>query len=663
MLRVSRWALTALLTLILSTVPFGASWADPGRGDGRDDPPAHGREKEHENQDESTDEDSTTEESPDEQQEGAEQPQSTESGEEGSGGDGSRAKRSSEDGGPEAEPSPQTSPERGRASGDVVDASFSASPASISIGEASTLQVSVTNPTDTPAGDVELLVDLPTHLELRSSHPQATGSDVLTLSLGDIAPAGSVSATVVVVGVAPTGDLEPVRFALMVDGETFHHELQVEIADDGTEGLGLVQSSPLLLQVGDAGSFSATLSNSSEDALEDVAVVTRIAPELDVVGVTPIVEADAIQLGASPRGEDIVWIFESLAPGEEVNLTWTARAVAPGDLEAGNVIDATVAGQPVASSSQGTYLGYVRGVRTERSPSVAPVVRERVVTKLVPVTSQVAGAVGGGILPVTGWSPALLGSGGALLIGLGALFLWASKGLRSRRLALVLVGALLLTATACVSDDGSSGAPPGAATSPSAEATDQEGDEEEDEVLGLRIKKPQRDEPDDPTTPPVASEAPAPPVAPTEPVTEVVYEEVSEVVTVVVPVEDLPVTSLGDREGDNTFSFSWTPESGDLQATSGRTLTADATEELLVGLSSAGDTLTATVTVTNLAGERRLHVGGRLALHITAGDGRTSSLVSDPIDVVLEPGASTVAQLAFSLPSGDYLAKGAFVTD
>lgn len=641
-------ALLALLALIISVVPFGISWAEPGNGNGRADPPAHGRDKE--------DEDRTAQEEQDEaaeQEAGDDEP--ADDAEPSPAGDGGpyRSRRSSS-------PSQQDSAEAtaAEAQGDVIDVSFSASPASIAVGETSTLQAAVSNPGPDPVR-VEVLVDLPAHLEVASTDPPAPSSGVLELALGDLAPGATATATVVVLGLDRPGEPEPVRFAVTADDQTFHHELLVTVDQDDAEGLGLVQSSPLLIQVGDASTFSATLSNNGQTALQDVAVMTEIAPELDVVGVEPIAEADAIQLGASPKGEDIVWIFESLEPGEEAHLTWTAQAVAPGDLEAANDMRATVGGQPAASSQQQTYLGFVRGIRTDRSAAADPIVRERVVTKLVPVSTEVAGSAGGGILPVTGWSPGFLGFGGVLLIGLGALILWVARGPRSRRLALVFVGMLLLTATACVSDqDPPQADGPSPIASPSPEATPDE-EEQDDQVLGLRIKRPKPVDAE-----PQAPGDPADPVAVAEPVTEVVYEEVSEVVSVVVPVAELPLETLAPRAGDNAFSFSWNPGSAaDLSATSGRVISADATEEVLVALSSEGDRLAATVTVANLADERRLHVDGSLVLDIVSADGRSSSLVSEPIDVVLEPGATTAADLTFSLPAGSYSAKGAFVTD
>lgn len=663
MFRVTRWALLALLALIISVVPFGISWAEPGGGNGRKDPPAHGREKEGE--DRKAEERQAQEDTAEEAQanEGAEGADTEEDPDEGTPSSGTRDRYRSRQPSPgsQQEPSQATAAE---AQADVLDVSFSASPASIAVGETSTLQAAVSNPGPDTVGAVEVLVQLPAHLEVVSTDPQRPNSAVLELPLGELPPGATATATVVVLALDRPGTVHPVRFAVTADDQTFHHELLVSVDQEDAEGLGLVQSSPLLIQVGDASSFSATVANNSQTALEDVAVTTEIAPELDVVGVEPIAEADAIQLGASPAGEDIVWIFESLAPGEEVLMTWTARAVTPGDLEAGNEVQATVGGQAAAASRQDTYLGFVKGVRTDRAVAPAPVVRERVVTKLVPVSTEVAGSVGGGILPVTGWSPGFLGFGGALLIGLGVVLVWASRSLRRRRLALVLAGTLLLTATACVSDQGSEeAAGPSPVSSPSSEETsDGEEEEEDDQVLGLRIDKPKSDGGTQvPPSAPGGETADTDGIA--EPVAEVVYEEVSEVVSVVVPVAELPIEALGPRAGDNTMSFSWNPDSGDLQAASSRMISAGATEEVLVGLSSAGDGLTAAVTVANLAQERRLHVEGRLVLDIVSADGRSSSLVSEPIDVILDPGATTVADLAFSLPAGTYSAKGAFVTD
>ena len=657
MLRVTRWALLALLALIISVVPFGVSWAEPGGGNGREDPPAHGRDKDEDDTDKQQQEQEEEEPAPEaSDSEGSEEPDPSSDDESAPRGRSGRpspsARQDSED------------TATAEAQGDVIDVSFSASPASVAVGDTSTLQAAVSNPGPEAVSSVEVLVQLPRHLEVVSTDPQAPNSTVLELPLGDLAPGATATATVVVLALDQPGTQQPVRFAVTADDQTFHHELLVSVDNEDAEGLGLVQSSPLLVQVGDSSLFSATLSNNSGSAVEGVAVTTEIAPELNVVAVEPIAEADAIQLGASPSGEDIVWIFESLAPGEQVRMAWTAQAVAPGDLEAGNEVQATVDGQIAASSQQDTYLGFVRGIRTDRAVRPAPVVRERVVTKLVPVSTEAAGSVGGGLLPVTGWSPGFLGIGGALLIALGMLLVWTARGPRSRRLVLVLVGSVLLTTTACVSDqtaDERSDAAP--ATSPSSAATPDDGDkdEEEDRVLGLRIQRPKSDDEAAPQAPGSSDPADAPN---TEPVAEVVYEEVSEVVTVVVPVAELPEENLGPRAGENTISFSWNPGSAaDLEATSGRIISADATEEVLAGLSFEGDRLIATVTAANLAEERRLHVDGRLVLDIVSSDGRTSSLVSGPIDVTLDPGATTAADLAFSLPAGSYTAKGAFVTD
>jgi hypothetical protein len=109
------------------------------------------------------------------------------------------------------------------------------------------------------------------------------------------------------------------------------------------------------------------------------------------------------------------------------------------------------------------------------------------------------------------------------------------------------------------------------------------------------------------------------------------------------------------------MSFTWGPGSG-LQAASSVRFSPGATEELLVGLSSKGDRLSAPISLVNLSENRRLLVQGRLTLEVSSG-GRTSSLSSGPIDVVLEPGGQTTAVIAFSLPPGTYSAKAAFLSD
>jgi hypothetical protein len=118
---------------------------------------------------------------------------------------------------------------------------------------------------------------------------------------------------------------------------------------------------------------------------------------------------------------------------------------------------------------------------------------------------------------------------------------------------------------------------------------------------------------------------------------------------------------LDSREGDNTMSFTWAPGTAPQAASSVR-FSPDATEELLVGLSSRGSRLLAPISLVNVSEDRRLVVQGRLVLQVSSGR-RTSTLSSGPIDVVLEPGGETTAVITFSLPAGTYSAKAAFLSD
>ncbi len=668
MYRTSRSVITALLILIVVAFSIGTSWADPGQGKGSDNAPAHGRDDKDDKDDQDAPEEEDAPEEASEEESSSHQGSEDESSGAGSASDQESDQESDEE--RSERPSRSDSAQRtGSGNGssaeqaDVVDVSFSASPASLSIGETSILTVVASNPGTDQVSSVGVLVELPSYLDVVGSDPAAPASgDLVSLDLGPLAPGETSEGRVTVVASsAPAGAQEPVRFAVSIDDRVVRHQLYVEVSPGGAGGLSLTQSSPLLVQVGETSAFSALVANQTQAPLEDVVVITEIAPEFDVVGVAAIAEADAVQLGGSPSREDIVWIFERLAPGEEVQLSWSARAVAPGDLEARNDVDATIGGEPAASSSQNTYLGYVLGVRTEGGREIAPVVEQRTVTKMVPVTVEVAASTGG-VLPVTGASPGALVMTGLFLIALGAVLVSGSRASVSPRRALALtVVALMLTGAACVSDSGDSADTASEAPAPAASPTpapDDRSPKEKDQVLGLRLdrKAPEGGAP----LPTEGSDGSTAEDAATT--TEVVFEEVTSVVSVVVPPEDLPADSMQTRGGDNTIFLEWA-EGGVVTQTSGRILTPEMTQELLVSLQTAGDDLTSTVTLANLSEDRRLVVRGRLVLEIVAGSGRSSTLSSDHIDVVLEPGATTAADLSFSLPPGTYSLMGGFVTD
>jgi hypothetical protein len=641
---VLRRASTAVLLGLVLVLPWGSAWAEPGDHMGADQP---ARSETTEQPSASVDQETQSAPSPTPAPGG--QPQAT----------------------PETTPtpSPTTSPSPSPSASastwsaaELVDVSFSASPATIDPGERSTVTVTLNNRGNDDVSRAELMAEIPDQLDLVSVDPAGpTDGSVVTVSLGELAAGTTKTVTLAVTGVAASTDAQPIRFALTLDDLTLDHELYVEVSDPATaQALDLTQSSPLLVQVGDTASFASTLSNETAAPVEDVAVVARLAPELDLVGVAQIPEADAISIGSSPRGEDIVWIFETIDPGESIDLNWSGHVSSPGDLEASNRIEALSNGRRLAQSSQSTYLGYVQGVRTERGERPAAVVQERVVTKLVPVSTEVAAAPGG-ILPLTGWSPAGVIVFGFALIAAGGLLLLPGGLPRPSRLVLI---AILLLGTACVSEqntaapdrpDVESSVTPEPEPEPSGgTGPDQDNKRDEkrgDRVLGLRLDRNGEADgrADDATDTPLGT--------PTE---AVAYETVTEVVSVTVQPE-VTEERLDSREGDNTMSFTWGPGTAPQAASSVR-FSPDATEELLVGLSSRGSRLLAPISLVNVSEDRRLVVQGRLVLQVSSGR-RTSTLSSGPIDVVLEPGGETTAVITFSLPAGTYSAKAAFLSD
>lgn len=648
--------IVVVLLVLIATAP--GAWADPAE-DGR----GRSQRADERRQDGSH-------EKPDDAEEGSEEEGPEDGSEEEDSDEGSEEEGSEREERPPGQErksgsTPPGSDEERGGQADLLKATFAVSATPIAPGETSTVTMTARNAAGETIDSLEMLVELPPALEFVSAIPAARhDAGTLALDLGPLAPEETVEASVVVRALPSSAAPDsPLRFALVADDQVFSHEVVVEVDGHSSETLQLAQSGPLLVQVGDVGSFRLRISNTGEAPLRDVAVVTTIAPELDVVGVTPIEEADAIQLGSSPSAEDVVWIFHELDPAESVDLFWTARAAAPGDLEANNATVARVDGQEVAESVQRTYLGYVEALQVEREEDPAPVVQRRVLTKLVPVSREVAPGVAG-LLPATGAAPGLLTGAAAICIALGLVCLWLSSRSRSvRHGGLVAIAALLLTTTACVSTPEPPSADPprqDAAETPEGLQDDIEPDadtESEDEVLGVRIE---RDPPE--AGPSGADETPSADLSSPEaaaPVTdEVVFEEVTVVETVLVPAASLPVREMRESNGDNVMSITWARRSESLTAVSSRTVTVDATEELLTSVVASGPRLTATVTLRNVA-EDRLAATGRLRLQIEQGEA-ASTLYSERVEVVLDPGEEVSADFTFSLPEGSFALRGGF---
>ena len=412
-------------------------------------------------------------------------------------------------------------------------------------------------------------------------------------------------------------------------------------------------ASKVLVEVGDRLDYVVTVENSSESALEDVTVVDLVPDELDVTSVDTSHEDVAVQLGRSPRGEDVVWIIETLGAGEAKTFTWKAQAVAPGDLIATNEVSATAVGGAKSQDTAMTFLGHDAGV-VASNPPARPVVKKVVVLG----TRIVRAPATGGVLPVTGAETRGYIAGGFALGALGIYLLMLAGSPAARRRARAGAIALLLVMTACTATtEPEPEAAPTEAASPEDEKEPK--DEPKDRVKGIRIERG-----DDDTEQPAPEESPAAvaelPAAEPEPVVETVRK----VKTVVVQPEDMPVETQGSRDGDNAMSLGWDLDARTITyATSGIRFVPGATSELMTSLDVAQQVVSATVVLRNLSEDTRVAVSGRILHTVSGGQGVVTTFESDRLDIVLTPGGEVEASFSYLLPTGDYSVSSEFVAD
>ena len=407
--------------------------------------------------------------------------------------------------------------------------------------------------------------------------------------------------------------------------------------------------SEILVEVGGTFRYTVTVRNTGDEPLEGVIVVDEVAPEVDVVSVPISDDVDAVQLGRSPRGEDIVWNVGHMRAGEEITLEWTARAASAGDLMAVNEVSAEAEKIPSRSASSTTFLASDEGVRAA-NPKAAPVTKKVVVlgTRLVRAPSS-----DGAALPITGMEviPYLLAA--AVLIGLGSVL--NSRGRRRSRVAIGAMVALLVL-SACVTS-----APQDEAAEPRDEEvteTEPEPDPKpSDQVLGKRLTRSPEEAAQDEVEGEDVTEA-TEEVAEAAP--EFITEQVREVKTVVVPPEELVSGPLASRDGDNQMSFDWDLDTRTIPtAASSVMFFPEATTELMTSLEVEGDAISVVVTLTNISDEP-IDVSGRLVHIVSGADGEIAEFTSEPIDMILNPDGDVKAEFSYLLPTGSYSAASAF---
>lgn len=408
--------------------------------------------------------------------------------------------------------------------------------------------------------------------------------------------------------------------------------------------------SELLVEVGGTFRYTVTVRNTSDEPLDGVIVVDEVAPEVDVVSVPISDEVDAVQLGRSPLGEDIVWNVGHMQAGEEITLEWTARATSAGDLTAVNEVRAEAEKTPSRSASSTTFLASDEGVRAANPPA-APVTKKVVVlgTRLVRAPASSSEGVA---LPVTGMDvlPYLMLA--AALIGCG-LFLSS----RVRRRSRVAVGAIvaILLLSACVSSS-----PQDEAAEPRADEVTEPEPKPSDRVLGKRLTRSPEEAAQDEAGADDVTEA-TDEVAEATP--EFVTEEFREVKTVVVPPEELVSGPLASRDGDNQMTFDWDLDTRTIPtAASSVVFYPEATTELMTSLEVQGDALSVVVTLTNTSDEP-IDVSGKLVHIVSGADGEIAEFTSEPIDMILNPDGDVKAEFSYLLPTGSYSSTSGFRAD
>jgi hypothetical protein len=350
-------------------------------------------------------------------------------------------------------------------------------------------------------------------------------------------------------------------------------------------------------------------------------------------------------------------VLAPLEPGAMVELPWSGRVTALGDLAAINSVQVKVRSAPAAADE---VRSYVAGVREHRpsNPAFTRTQRE-VVTVAVP-RAGIQGAAAP--LPVTGADSDRLVAAGALLILIGWVLLAAMR--RRRRLIVALI-VVAMTISACTSDRPRSedDAEVKGTRIERGDVEDQEPAEQDDGTPAEGDEGEPSDEPTDEPTDEGDQDAPVAAPVPAPAVPEV--ELVRRVEVVEITADDLPVRTLGPVEGANTLTYLWNDEDGEIeQAASSLRVTPGATAEvqssLAVGDIAPDGNLQVTLTLTNQLPNERLEVQGRLVQEIFDSSGLVARLESERLDVVLNPGGSVTAEFFYRIPTEDYTVEASF---
>lgn len=582
--------------------------------------------------------------------------------------------------------SPTTAPER-----ESLAVLLSAEPETVEVGHETVVVAQVTNTGTSVVDRATLDVVLPQQLDLVDAFPapETSTRQGATFGLGPLDPGESAVAQITARGV----DVVPsaaVQATATAGTTTVTDSVDVMVVVTGAAG-GLEVTSRtegFLTQVGSMVRYVVTVTNTGSEDLENVLVVDLAPEELAVVSVDIVDEVEAVQIGETLGRYDVVWNVGSLPAGASVDLPWDGRVLRPGDLTAVNSVRGLLGPtNEIVRSTSRSFLA-AEGPRDVDNPRFEPI--EKRVVKFVqpdPVVGPAARSATepGVVLPFTGASLSRLALAGILFAVAGALLLGGAR-LAPAGSGKTVAGAALaaLVLVACVSGGDDPAERAGGAT-PRTFGTDDPRDGEarvkgerivrgdDGEVTAAPTAPPATTSPAETPAPPTATAPPtappatsAPPVvaAPTAPpvATQAPSVEPVRVVEIVrIGLEDLPVESLDSRDGNNTVSFGWDETAGGITAaTSGTRFVRAAGSELMTDLTTDDGAIVNRLTLTNTHDDVRLEVKGRLVHDLYSGSRLVARLRSAPIDEVLSPGGSVVANFSYLVPTGDYTVTARF---
>ena len=413
-----------------------------------------------------------------------------------------------------------------------------------------------------------------------------------------------------------------------------------------------------LLQVGDRFRYRVTVTNEGDTELEDVVVQQFVPAELTVVGVPILDEVEGINLSRFGDKEDITWILGDVSPGETFVLPWLAKVHRSGDFNATGSITLSSSGDERSLRPPGIFIGTVKGLRITDA-GVASVKRRVVTTRQVTLPAESSGAPG--LLPATGATGvALFVTLAVALLGAGCLLLLAAS---RRTRAVTVVVALLLAG--CVGDGDRAAVDPNQTPEVKGRVIDRDGEPED--AAGTPSDQDERadeaapdddgrdgDGPDASTRPEPETDTGGGTSIATGGTPSVTIQTVREVRTIRVPVSTLPVTEVGATAGDNAISLEWSEAGGLQSALSSILFSPDAPLSLRTALTADGKKITVEIALRNERADRRVKVEGRILHEISGLAGGPKTLTSEPISIVLAPGAVSVETFVYTLPTGSY---------